>query len=56
VTAQPKHTEARFEDAIEFALLARGYAKGDPELFDAELRVRHHRPARGPTFYTVDRL
>jgi type I restriction enzyme R subunit len=36
VTAQPKHTEARFEDAIEFALLARGYAKGDPGWFDAE--------------------
>jgi type I restriction enzyme, R subunit len=35
VTAHRKHTEARFEDAIEFALLARGYAKGDPELFDA---------------------
>jgi type I restriction enzyme, R subunit len=35
MTAQPKHTEIRFEDAIEFALLARGYAKGDPKLFDA---------------------
>jgi type I restriction enzyme R subunit len=36
VTAQPKHTEIRFEDAIEFALLETGYAKGNPELFDAE--------------------
>jgi type I restriction enzyme R subunit len=36
MTAQPKHTEIRFEDAIEFALLGRGYAKGDPKLFDAE--------------------
>ena len=36
MTAQPKHTEIRFEDAIEFALLARGYAKGNPDLFDAE--------------------
>jgi type I restriction enzyme R subunit len=36
MTAQPKHTEARFEDAIEFALLARGYVRGDPQLFDAE--------------------
>jgi type I restriction enzyme, R subunit len=36
MTAQPKHTEARFEDAIELALLARGYVKGDCEAFNAE--------------------
>src|SRR6266567_758407 len=36
MTAQPKHTEARFEDAIEFALLARGYVKGNREAFNAE--------------------
>lgn len=38
MTAQPKakHTEIRFEDAIELALLARGFAKGDPELFNAQ--------------------
>ena len=39
MTSQPKHTEARFEDAIEFSLLARGYAKGDPEYFDAERAI-----------------
>jgi type I restriction enzyme R subunit len=31
-----KHIEARFEDAIEIALLARGYSKGDPKSCDAE--------------------
>ena len=38
MTAQPKakHTEIRFEDAIELALLARGFTKGDPESFTAE--------------------
>lgn len=36
MTAQPKHTEARFEDAIESSLLARGYAKGNPGSFDPE--------------------
>jgi type I restriction enzyme R subunit len=36
MTALPKHTEARFEDAIELALLARGYVKGNRDLFDAE--------------------
>ena len=36
MTVQPKHTEIRFEDAIELALLARGYARGDRESFDAE--------------------
>jgi type I restriction enzyme R subunit len=35
MTLQPKHTEARFEDAIELSLLARGYTKGNPVLFDA---------------------
>jgi hypothetical protein len=34
MTAQPKHTEIRVEDAIEFALLSRGYAKGDPASFE----------------------
>ncbi len=37
--AQPKHTEARFEDAIELALLARGYVKGKGEAFNAEQGV-----------------
>lgn len=32
-----KHSELRFEDAIEIELLARGYAKGDPKGFDAAL-------------------
>src|SRR5258708_10810330 len=36
MTAQPKHTEARFEDTIELALLARGYVKGNRDLFKAE--------------------
>jgi hypothetical protein len=31
----PKHTEARFEDAIEGALLAHGYAKREPMAYDA---------------------
>src|SRR5262245_43999346 len=35
--AQAKHIEARFEDAIELALLARGYKKGNRDLFNAEL-------------------
>lgn len=35
--AQAKHIEARFEDAIELALHARGYAKGKCDLFNAEL-------------------
>jgi type I restriction enzyme R subunit len=30
-----KHIEARFEDAIEIALLSRGYDKGDPDKYDA---------------------
>ncbi len=33
---QPKHTEICFEDAIELALLARGYTKGFRDLFDAD--------------------
>src|SRR5215218_10959275 len=37
--AQPKHTEARFEDTIEVALLSRGYVKGNRETFDAEMGV-----------------
>src|ERR1700722_14077506 len=36
MTANPKHTEIRFEDAIELALLERGYVKGDPTLFNAD--------------------
>src|SRR5258705_588961 len=36
MTAQPKHTEARFEDTIQLALLARGYVKGNRDLFKAE--------------------
>jgi type I restriction enzyme, R subunit len=36
VTAQSKHTEIRFEDAIEVALLERGYGKSNPALFDTE--------------------
>jgi type I restriction enzyme, R subunit len=36
MTAQLKHTEARFEDAIELALLAHGYVKGNRDLFEAE--------------------
>jgi type I restriction enzyme R subunit len=32
-----KHVEARFEDAIETALLARGYNKGEPKTYDAAL-------------------
>src|SRR4051794_39252363 len=39
MTALPKHTEARFEDAIEIALLARGYVKGDRNRFNAEHAV-----------------
>lgn len=39
MTAQPKHTEARFEDAIELALLARGYVKGKREDFNPEQGV-----------------
>jgi type I restriction enzyme R subunit len=31
-----KHIKARFEDAIETALLARGYKKGEPKSYDAE--------------------
>jgi type I restriction enzyme, R subunit len=37
MSAQPKHTEARFEDAIEDALLARGYEKRAPGTYDATL-------------------
>ncbi|AWO92414.1 type I restriction endonuclease subunit R [Bradyrhizobium diazoefficiens] len=31
-----KHIEARFEDAIEIGLLARGYEKGNPSNYDAD--------------------
>jgi type I restriction enzyme R subunit len=31
-----KHIEARFEDAIEIELLARGYSRGDPKTYDSE--------------------
>ena len=34
--ARAKHTEIRFEDAIQVALLTHGYAKGNPVSFDAE--------------------
>jgi type I restriction enzyme R subunit len=34
MSARSKHTEARFEDAIESTLLARGYLKGDPRTYD----------------------
>ena len=38
MTAPPKakHTEIRFEDAIELALLASGFGKDDPGSFHAE--------------------
>src|SRR6185312_15530447 len=41
MTAQTKakHTEIRFEDAIELALLARGFVKGEPESFNAEMAL-----------------
>src|SRR5437899_1629081 len=34
-----KHIEARFEDAIEIALLARGYNRGDPKTYDSALAL-----------------
>ena len=37
MSARGKHSETRFEDAIEIALLARGYTKGDPKTYGAEL-------------------
>ena len=37
MSSRGKHSEARFEDAIEIELLARGYSKGDPKAFDAAL-------------------
>lgn len=36
MSSRGKHIEARFEDAIEIALLARGYQKGNPDKYDAE--------------------
>ena len=32
-----KHSEAAFETAIEIALLARGFTKGDPKTYNATL-------------------
>lgn len=37
MSARGKHSETRFEDAIEIELLARGYAKGDPKTYKADL-------------------
>jgi type I restriction enzyme R subunit len=36
MSARGKHSETRFEDAIEIELLARGYSRGDPKTFNAE--------------------
>jgi type I restriction enzyme R subunit len=36
MTSRGKHTERRFEDAIEIELCARGYDRGDPNKYDAE--------------------
>jgi type I restriction enzyme, R subunit len=36
MSARKKHTEIRFEDAIEAALLGRGYVKGGRNAFDTE--------------------
>lgn len=37
MSARGKHSETRFEDAIEIELLARGYSKGDPKTYKADL-------------------
>jgi len=36
MTDRGKHTESRFEDAIDIELCGRGYIKGKPETYDAE--------------------
>jgi hypothetical protein len=42
MTDRGKHTERRFEDAIQIELCARGYDKGSPDKYDAERALFPH--------------
>lgn len=42
MTSSGKHTERRFEDAIDIELCARGYGRGDPNKYDAERALFPH--------------